>query len=289
MEPTTKGANLHPQKRNKTGLVIFILIFLAAAGFAAWKYLLPMLNKRSSSDITMKTPDVSSIRNTEKYGTIPVNQLGIILKEGKTKQDAKKLAELVNGTITGEIELINFYQIETKASTEQGFNRAFKQLQESDVVELVSPNSLLTVDKFDESKGTCNPLDDPMYQDTSTGRNFAMIGLKNAYDYIKASGLTLNPVKVAVLDTRLFKPCDELGGSSNVSTTEADDYNDEPDKDKFGKIKNGGYTHGTMVNEVLGANADNGGVTGVASPLGDKLTIKSTNISFSVEFMAVIT
>ncbi|GEM_PF-3561731 len=278
MEPTHSGANQRPQKRNRTGFFVFIIILLAGAGFATWKYLLPMLNGGSSSGITMKTPDIASIRQTEKYGTIPVNQFGIILKEGKTKQDAKKLAELVNGTITGEIELISFYQIETKASTEQGFNRAFKQLQESDAVELVSPNGLLTVDKFDESKGTCNPLDDPMYQDTSTGRNFAMIGLKNAYDYIKASGLTLNPVKVAVMDTRLYKPCDELGGGANVSTTEADDYNDEPDKDKFGKIKNGGYTHGTMVNEVLGANADNGGVTGVASPLGDKLTVKTTNI-----------
>lgn len=278
MEPTTKGANLHPQKRNKTGLILFIIVLLAGAGFATWKYLLPMLNNTSSSAIKMKTPDIASIRNTEKFGTIPVNQLGIILKDGKTKQDAKKLAELVNGTITGEIELISFYQIETKTSTEPSFNWAFKQLQESDAVELVSPNGLLTVDKFDENKGTCNPLDDPMYQDTSTGRNFAMIGLKNAYDYIKASGLTLNPVKVAVLDTRLYKPCDELGGGPNVSTTEADDYNDDPDKNKFGNVINGGYTHGTMVNEVLGANADNGGVTGVASPLGDKLTIKTTNI-----------
>ncbi|MBK8953168.1 MAG: S8/S53 family peptidase [Chitinophagaceae bacterium] len=143
---------------------------------------------------------------------------------------------------------------------------------------MVSPNGLLIVDGFDESKGTCDPMNDPMYQDTTHGRNFKMIGLKDAYAFIKASGLKLNPVKIGVLDTRLYKPCDELGGGINVSTTEAEDYNDNPQKNDKGAIINGGLTHGTMVNEVLGANAENGGVTGVASPVGDKLTIVTTNI-----------
>ena len=35
---------------------------------------------------------------------------------------------------------------------------------------------------------------------------------------------------------------------------------------------------GTIVQRNIGANADNGGVNGVASPLGDKLTIQTTNI-----------
>jgi hypothetical protein len=279
MEPTNTGSNQHPKKRNKTGLVLFIIILLAGAGFATWKYLLPMLNgNKSSSGVIMKRPDIVNIKNTQQFGEIPINQFGIVLKDGLTKADAKKIANQVNGTITGEIDIINFYQLETKTSTESDFNKIFTQLQQTTGIELVSPNGLLIINDFDESKGTCDPLDDPMYQDTANGRNYKMIGLKDAYAFIKASGLKLNPVKIGVLDTRLYKPCDELGGGINVSTTEAEDYNDNPQKNDNGAVINGGLTHGTMVNEVLGANAENGGVTGVASPVGDKLTIVTTNI-----------
>lgn len=274
-----RSASTGTGKKNKSWLIIFIMLLLGGGGFAAWKFLLPKLKSKTvAQSAPMKIPDSASIKLTQRFGIIPINQFGIVLKEGLTKTDAEKIAQQIGGTVTGELDLINFYQLETKTNTEAEFNKLFEQLQHTNGVELVSPNGLIVPDGFNESKGTCDPLDDPMYQDSVHGRNFQMIGLKDAYAFIKASGLKLNPVKVGILDTRLYKPCDELGGSSNVSTTEAEDYNDDPDKDTSGKIIYDGLTHGTMVNEIIAANADNGGVTGVASALGDRLTVKTSNI-----------
>lgn len=271
--------------KRKLWTILLIVVLLGGGGFAAWKFLLPKLKgKQSAQTALMKLPDSASIKPTQQFGAIPINQFGIVLKEGMTKTDAEKIAKQINGTITGELDLINFYQLETKINTEEEFIKLFGQLQQTNGVEQVSPNSLIIPDEFDESKGTCDPLDDPMYQDTTHGRNYQMIGLKDAYTFINASGLKLNPVKVGILDTRLYKACDELGGSSNVSTTEAEDYNDEPSKNENGDVINGGFTHGTMVNEVFAANSENGGVTGIASPLGNKLTIQTTNIYKNADY-----
>lgn len=259
-------------------LIIVILIFCAGA-YAFINFILPGFgNGNRAATEPMKMPAGSSIKKTAAFGEIPVNQFGIVLQEGKTKADAEKIAESIQAEITGQISLINFYQLETKNTQADQYSQVLEKLAGSPGVEMVSPNSLIMSDGFDESKGTCDPLDDPMYKDSANGRNFEMVGLKNAYAYMNASGLPLNPVKVGVLDTRLYKPNDELGGESVVSTTDGADYNDNPGRDKEGNIIYDGITHGTMVNIVLGANAQNGGVTGVASPLGDKMTIETTNI-----------
>ncbi|MBL0154501.1 MAG: S8/S53 family peptidase [Chitinophagaceae bacterium] len=260
---------------------LFILIILVLIGgiYVLLNYVLPGGSSGSSTGTEpMKIPESNTIRTVGDFGKIPVHQFGVVLQEGKTKTDAEAIAKNANGVITGEISLIGFYQIEIASANEGNYTQLFEKLAGTPGVEFAVPNGLIIPDGFDESKGTCDPLDDPIYKEGSNGRNYEMIGLKNAYAYMKASGLSLNAVKVGVLDTRLYKPCDELGGSSSVSTTDKEDYNDDPEKDENGQITDGGLTHATMVNEVLGANADNGGVTGVGSPLGDKLTVVTTNI-----------
>lgn len=260
---------------------LFILIILVLIGgiYVLLNYILPGGSSGSNAGTEpMKTPESNTIRSVGEFGKIPVHQFGIVLKEGKTKKDAETIAKNANGNITGEISLIGFYQIEIASANEGNYAQLFEKLAGTPGVEFAVPNGLLIPDGFDETKGTCDPLDDPIYQEGSNGRNFEMIGLRNAYAYMKASGLPLNPVKVGLLDTRLYKPCDELGGSSSVSTTDKADYNDDPQTDDQGQITDGGYTHATMVNEVLVANPDNGGVTGVGSPLGNNLTVVTTNI-----------
>ncbi|MGB3006453.1 MAG: S8/S53 family peptidase [Chitinophagaceae bacterium] len=266
------------KSKNKGALWLLLLALIGGGGFLVWKYL---LKKNGSSNyvssIEMKLPDAGTIQMTKEFGLIPVTQFGIVMKKGFTKKDAEKIAADAGGIITGAIDIINFYQLEIKSSTAVTFNQNLLQLQQKPGVELVSPNGLLVLN---ESAGTCDPLDDPMYKDTSQGRIYQMIGLKNANAYIKASGLKLNPVKVGVMDTRVYKGSDELGGNNSIKnfTTDTKDYNNDPDKDKLGNIINGGITHGTMTTQIIGANADNGGVTGVASMLGNNLTIETCNV-----------
>ncbi len=270
------------KKKNKIGVYLFLLVLIAGIGYVGWKYAWPYFMKQGSDSFVasapFKTPEKASIQETDSFGLVPINQFGIVLKDNLEKSAAEKIAQQVGGTITGELELINFFQLETPLQSAAAFNRIFQVLQNTAGVELVVPNSLLLLDEYDESKGTCDPLDDPMYKDTATGRHYEMIGLKNAYALIRASGLELNPVKVGILDNQLYKPCDELGGTTKVSSSDKEDFNDIPSKDDMGAVINGGLTHGTMVNQIIGANANNGGVTGVASPLGDKMTMQTTNI-----------
>ena len=129
--------NHHPQKRNKSGFIFLIIILLAGAGFVTWKYLLPMLNgDKTASTSTMKMPESANIKSTQKFGDIPINQFGIVLKEGMTASDAKKIASQVEGTITGELDLINFYQIETKTNSENEFYKVFDKLKQATGVEM---------------------------------------------------------------------------------------------------------------------------------------------------------
>lgn len=262
-------------------LLPLLLILFLGSGFLVWKY---MLHKNSPSQnvtkISMKEPERSSIRMTQKFGLVPVTQFGIVLKEGLSEKDAQKIASDAGGIVTGDVDLINFYQIEIKSATAATYENVFNKLAQMPGVEMVSPNGLLKPCGFNQSAGSCNPMDDPIYQVNGQGRNYEMIGLKNAYAYIKASGLKLNPVKVGVMDTRIYEGTDELGGncSSESYTTDITGNSTDPDKDENGNIQNGGLTHGTMVTQIIGANADNGGITGVASPMGNNLTIETANI-----------
>lgn len=262
-------------------LLPLLLILFLGSGFLLWKYLLHKSGlTKHVSEISIKEPEPSDIRMTEKFGLVPVTQFGIVLKEGLSEKDAQKIASDAGGIITGDIDLINFYQIEIKSATAATFENLFNKLAKMPGVEMVSPNGLLKPCGFNQSAGSCNPMDDPIYQVNGQGRNYEMIGLKNAYAYMRASGLKLNPVKVGVMDTRIYEGTDELGGncSSKSYTTDITGNSNDPDKDEDGNIQNGGLTHGTMVTQVIGANADNGGITGVASPIGDKLTIETGNI-----------
>jgi hypothetical protein len=93
-----------PKKKNKTGIIILLLILFAGAGFGIWKYLLPQLDQsKKVTPSSMKIPDSASIKITGEFGTIPINQFGIVLKEGMSETDAKKIAGEIGGTITGSV------------------------------------------------------------------------------------------------------------------------------------------------------------------------------------------
>ncbi|MBK8953167.1 MAG: hypothetical protein IPM85_13765 [Chitinophagaceae bacterium] len=92
MEKDNSGINQRSTPKSKSGKLFLILILLAGIGFAAWKYLLPILNgEKGSGKSTMKLPEAAYIKSTQQFGAIPVNQFGIVLKEGMTASDAKKL------------------------------------------------------------------------------------------------------------------------------------------------------------------------------------------------------
>lgn len=77
-------------------------------------------------------------------------------------------------------------------------------------------------------------------------------------------------MKLGVVDNGLYKGNDELQGRTSIDTSDPDSELANP-KDKFG-------SHGTKIMNIIAANPDNGGVTGIASePLQNKLTVSMVN------------
>jgi len=218
---------------------------------------------------TYKDPDPNSIIATEKWGDVPANQVIIVFQDDIDKSAAEKVIQDISATVVGELEFINLYQVETANTTEAELNATLEALAAIDGVETVFPN----VPYFgSDSAGTaCTPLKDPAFADPANS-HYNLIGMENAWKILKGSGVELNKVSVGVLDEAFYTGSDEFGGKVKLSG----DSTDDPAK-KNNQIVSGGLTHGTRVAHVIGANANNSGMVGVASVLEENLSIDVKN------------
>lgn len=219
---------------------------------------------------TYKDPDPASIIDTEQWGYVPANQIIIVFYDDVDKAAAKKIIQQSGGAIVGELEFINLYQVETDDKTESELKAKLDALSGMDGVELVFPN----VPSFgSDTIGTsCSPLKDPAYADPANS-HYNIIGMENAWKIIKGSGVSLNKVNVGVLDEAFYTGSDEFGGKVKLSG----DTTNDPVK-KNNQIVNGGFTHGTKVAHVIGADSENSGMVGVAGVLEENLNIKVKNV-----------
>jgi hypothetical protein len=206
-----------------------------------------------------------------------VGALVVLLKDGAGRKAAEKLAGDLGGSIVGQVDLISLYQIETKGASEADLKAALARAQGQVGVEMALPNVGLFL-KDIKGVRCADPLSDPTYQQGQNGRHYDMIGLRGAWDILKASGAKLNDVTVGVMDTAIYTKSDEISGKVKVSEIETRDSTAQPETDQSGNVVDGGLNHGTMVTHVIGADPDNGGVAGVGSILGDKLKVNVSNI-----------
>ncbi len=228
----------------------------------------------------VKVPDSAKLIQTTSWGEVPANQIGVVLADGKKRADADKLAQTLGGAVVGEIEFINGYQIETKGTTEADLQAALAAAKSTAGVELAFPNGETTDDE--EIWGVRqSPLNDPAYSG-DLGKGYEMIGAQKAWTYMQGSGLHLWNVHVGVVDDGLFKGTGEFDGAVNVTfpdqaAGELKNRAKYTSSNKKVTVDNPAGSHGTKVSSMIGADAANGGVTGVASNLGHKLTISMIN------------
>jgi hypothetical protein len=217
------------------------------------------------------------LKETAQWGTIPLNQIVVVLKDDQKPKLAQEIATSLSGGIVGEMTYINLYQIAFAPLDEVTFNAKLSEIQGREGVETAFPNALVISKVL---KGTpCSPLSDPVFGSEENRRAYEMIGMLDAWRIIKASKVKLNNVKVGVLDDALYTGSDETGGKVKFEG----DSTGDPEKDDLGNVVDGGLNHGTMVTHVIGADPDNSGVTGVASILKDKLTINVKNLYDGVQ------
>lgn len=209
-----------------------------------------------------KKPDNGKIITTAKWGNVPANQIIIVMNESAGESEAEKVASELGGAIVGKMEFIRLFQIENSNTDEKGLTESLDKAKKMQGVELAFPNATLYCSGFENS--SCNPLDDDFYSGTN-GAPYDLIGLKNAWDIIKASKIKMNKVQVGVNDEALGTKSEELGGSEIKGSS----------KDDIDTTTNRHHANGVV--NIIGANAQNGGATGIASILGNKLSINVIN------------
>lgn len=267
-------------------VVLLVLALIAGTGFGVWWFWLrdggdslgdgPRLGAAET-----KLPDDASLVATAEWGEVPANQVCVLMAEGSTRKDAKKVADALGGTVVGEVAYVSVFQIEYPGTTEADLASAISTAEGIEGVEGAFPNQQNHLDA--EIWGTrVDPYNDPLYGG-GAGAGYQAIGVAKAWTYIKGAGTDLSSVKVGVVDDGLYMPGDGAenefeGGKTKIEFPDpAAGENANPEVWDDGTTNPAG-SHGTGVSTIIGADPDNGGPTGVAGPLGNKLTISMINV-----------
>lgn len=285
---TAQSHSASESEQNPWGLIavliglLVVVLGIGAGGVGWWLHGRSGGGPRGGSELGeayVKLPDPASVVRTDQWGEVPAGQIGITLVEDGKRKDAEKVAEDIGGTIVGEIEFINLYQIEFPGATEAELISALDQAKADEAVGLAFPNPQAYSRR--EIWGVRqDPYADPMYGG-AVGGNYKTLGVSRAWDYIRGSGVELSEVNVGVVDDGLYIRGEgaesEFGGKVKI---------EYPDGEENGKIAaprvangavNEAGSHGTGVATVIGGDPDNGGPAGIAGPLGEKLTLSITN------------
>ncbi|MDZ4167944.1 MAG: S8 family serine peptidase [Coriobacteriia bacterium] len=287
--PPAGGPPATPPKKKRgliVGIAIALIIAFVACGIGAWA-----LFFRDGSDgllgggggPTMGTadttlPDSAALVSTE-WGEVPANELLMVMVDGASRKDAEKAASSFGGTIVGEVEFIDLYQVRFTSGTAEQLIAAIAAAEADADVEYAYPITQVTLDA--EIWGVrIDPYNDPVYGG-GAGDGYNAVGVSKAWAFIKGAGVDLSDVKVGVTDDGLFRPGE--GGESEFKGDVSIEFPDEQAGELAqAYVKDGKPTpygsHGTAVSTIIGANPNNGGAAGIAGPLGNKLTIAMTNI-----------
>lgn len=217
-------------------------------------------------------PDSSLLIETAAWGSVPANQIGIVLNDQAGRDAAQDVAEALGGSIVGELEFISLYQVEFPGTTEADLTVALENAVADPNVELAFPNQQTFLDI--EIWGTrASAYDDPIYGG-GIGKGYEAVGVDKAWTYIKGAGVGLDKVHVGIIDDGLYREGEgresEFGGSVAISFP-------DPDSGELEASKGPSGSHGTGVATIIGADTDNGGTSGIAGPLGEKLEISMIN------------
>jgi hypothetical protein len=222
---------------------------------------------------TYVAPSASSLIETAEWGVVPADQVVVMLESGASSGVARKAAEAVGGEITGRLGYIDVYVLATSGTTEPDLRSAVEAASRVKGVEAAFPNVPVYLDVV--FKGiACTPLDDRVYE-KGRDRPQQMVGTPRAWDILRAAEIPLTKVHVGITDDGLYRNM-ETKDRSVFDTGEADDELSAPLKGSDG-TEEPHYSHGTMVASIIAANPDNGGMTGIASPLGEKLKVSMKN------------
>ena len=218
---------------------------------------------------------------TEDYGAGPADQVLLLMAEGSGRAEAEAAAAQIGGTVVGEVEYIQLYQVVTSGTTAEDLVADIETAAAQPGVEGAFPNAIVSLSIVEGKK--CSPLRDPLYDLEGNAIPYEMIGLQRAWDIVRASGIELNNVHMGMVDSSIYTDSgrgfsnelyfpDAKGtypeGKARVSPLSVADITDTGD-----------LTHGTEVAHMMVADAEGSGVVGVLGPYGGKVTLTTGNVT----------
>jgi hypothetical protein len=275
----------HKKRGGRVALIALVTVALVGGGIAAFSLLGKggnLLGGDSGPDLgaaESSVPSRSKLIQTEQWGEVPADQLAVVMVDGASRKDAEKVADALGGSIVGEVAYVNLYQMQFDGTAEKDLIAAIDSAEAAEKVDYAYPVSQVFADA--EIWGVRQtPYNDPVYAG-GAGDGYKAVGVDKAWTYIKGAGVELNDVKVGVVDDGIFMPGEgaenEFEGNVNVEfpDKEAGELANRESYDD-GSTNEAG-SHGTAVSTIIGGNPDNGGPSGIAGPLGKKLTLSMIN------------
>lgn len=225
-------------------------------------------------------PEPSSLIDASSvgWGEVPSNQVLVeidgTLSFEEANNVAQELANALGGQVVGKLQYTNLFQIETQSQSLDELIRDISNSRNYHSVALAFPNQQV----YRES-----PLDDSIYRGEN-GRSYEIIGVRDAWDRIHDSNVSLSRVQVGVTDDGLYEGYGEFH-RVNINTS-IKLYEGAPPSSLTSPLS--GYeiagSHGTGVMNILAADPDDGGLVGIASePLVEKLEIDMINILYKIK------
>ena len=214
--------------------------------------------------VEQKDPDPDFLVWTAEWGIVPSNQVVVLAEPGLS---VTELVEWAGAAVVGRIDYVGLVQLEIPVYGEAELRAALGELRSFPGVASAFPNVPVSL-------AACNEgLDDPVYEGDN-GKPYELIGVSRAWDILEVLDQERSPVQIGVIDGPvLIDPFDVL--PSELDDVELD--NGAEDR-TIAYGPRSGYTHATGVLQLIAADAGDGGVTGIAAPLGRDLSIVHTDV-----------
>jgi hypothetical protein len=217
-------------------------------------------------------PDPDTFLTLSDGSSVATDQYLVMLDASSTEADAQSVADSIGGTIGGHIEYVGLWKIVVWPSFREAIiaDRLATLEAQGGVLEA----GYVTLVEVDEATDCAPGLSDAVY----TGDNSAaydMIGVKAAWQALYASGLKINPVHVGFVDTVLTRDPEGRIPWEFDDVTFIGDPTTTPDPRAPSATNRGtdGFHHADGTLGILAGDGQNGGIAGIASPLGTRLMV----------------
>jgi hypothetical protein len=229
-------------------------------------------------------PDPASFIAIEGDTQVASDQYLVTFRDGTPASTAEAAARAVEGTIAGHIAYLDTWKIATTyaAVDAETWSARKALLEEQPGVVLVSPVGLVSADAAPD----CGP---GLSSDVYAGANakpYDMIGVRAAWDAYYASGLPKHSVHLGMTDTLLTRR--PAGTDLNW---EFDDVTFAEDPPTTGDLREptkanpdtSGLRHADGTLGIIAADGGDGGIVGIASPLGSGLVVSYAELGGGVQ------